>query len=233
VLDRWFATPSNHRVHHAVNDVYVDRNYGGILMVWDRLFGSFQPELPGERCVYGTRDPVRSWNPLWANLQVYVALFRDAWHARAWADKWRVFVRRPGWRPADVAARLPTAPFRLPLEKFAPALPRRLGAYCLAQLVGVISLGAYFLAVEPRLSRPAALAWFAALAVSLWIIGGLAEGRRGFVPLEAARLAAFALLGVVALAGAPAALAVLVVGAAALGAWLFQAARDLPAAAVA
>jgi len=144
-----------------------------------------------------------------------------------------VFVRRPGWRPADVAARLPKAPFQLPLDKFAPALPRLLGAYCLAQLVGVIGLGAYFLAVEPQLSRPAALIWFAALAVSLWIVGGLAEGRRGFVPLELARLAAFAWLGVALLAGAPTARGLLVAGASALGAWLFRATRDLPAAAAA
>ena len=55
-FDRWFASPSNHRVHHAVNDRYIDRNYGGIFMVWDRLFGTFVEET--ERCVYGTRSPL-------------------------------------------------------------------------------------------------------------------------------------------------------------------------------
>ena len=68
-FDRILATPSNHRVHHAVNDRYVDRNYGGILIIWDRLFGSFEPEA--ERCVYGTRAPLDSWDPIWANLEVY------------------------------------------------------------------------------------------------------------------------------------------------------------------
>ena len=70
-FDRWFCSPSNHRVHHAVNDRYLDRNYGGILIVWDRLFGTFVEEDDAETCVYGTRSPLRSWNPLWANLQVY------------------------------------------------------------------------------------------------------------------------------------------------------------------
>jgi sterol desaturase/sphingolipid hydroxylase (fatty acid hydroxylase superfamily) len=110
-FDRWFCSPSNHRVHHAVNDVYVDRNYGGIWMVWDRMFGTFQEELDREPCVYGTRKPLRSWNPLWANLEVYVALAKDAWRARSWADKVRVWFMPPGWRPADVALDDPQPPF--------------------------------------------------------------------------------------------------------------------------
>src|SRR5512145_1266345 len=97
-FDRWFASPSNHRVHHAVNDRYVDRNYGGILMVWDRMFGTYEPEDDAEPCVYGTRAPLRSWNPLWANLQVYASLARDSWHASSWADKLRVWFKPPGWR---------------------------------------------------------------------------------------------------------------------------------------
>ena len=87
VFDRIFASPSNHRVHHAVNDLYVDRNYGGILILWDRLFGSFQPELPTLPPVYGTRDPLRSWNPLWANVHSYWTLLRGSWRARRWSDR--------------------------------------------------------------------------------------------------------------------------------------------------
>ncbi|MBN8488548.1 MAG: sterol desaturase family protein, partial [Burkholderiales bacterium] len=74
-FDRWFCSPSNHRVHHAVNDRYLDHNYGGILMVWDRLFGTFIDEDDAEPIVYGTRAPLASWDPLQANLVVY----RDRW----------------------------------------------------------------------------------------------------------------------------------------------------------
>ena len=112
-FDRWFCSPSNHRVHHAVNDRYLDRNYGGILMVWDRMFGTFIEEDDAEPCVYGTRKPLRSWNPLWANAEVYAALARDAWHARRWADRLRVWLKPPGWRPADVAERFPAPAFRI------------------------------------------------------------------------------------------------------------------------
>ena len=112
-FDRWFCSPSNHRVHHAVNDAYVDRNYGGIWVVWDRLFGSFKEEDPQEPCVYGTRTPLKSWDPLWANWQVYSGLLHDSWHAASWRDKFRVWFRHPGWRPADVAARFPTPEFSM------------------------------------------------------------------------------------------------------------------------
>ena len=236
VFDRVFASPSNHRVHPGVNDVYVDRNYGGILILWDRLFGTFQPELPEQPVIYGTRDPLRSWNPLWANLHTYAALGADAWRARSWADRLAVFWRRPGWRPADAALRAPKLPFRLDaFRKYAPPLPRALGVYCLAQGLVVIGFGAHFMSVAARWPLPAALGYLVALSASLWIIGGLAEGRRAFVPLELARLGVLALLGGVLLpgsAGSPAFVAALA-ACGALALWLWRAARWLPRAAIA
>jgi alkylglycerol monooxygenase len=106
-FDRWFCSPSNHRVHHAVNDVYLDKNYGGIWMVWDRMFGTFLDEDLSEPCVYGTRSALQSWDPLWANLEGYASLWHGVRHAASWADKLRVLYKPPGWRPADVAARFP------------------------------------------------------------------------------------------------------------------------------
>jgi sterol desaturase/sphingolipid hydroxylase (fatty acid hydroxylase superfamily) len=125
-FDRWFCSPSNHRAHHAVNERYLDRNYGGILIVWDRIFGTFTEEADAEPCVYGTRSPLRSWNPVWANLQVYAGLMRDTWHTRRWADKLRVWFMPPEWRPADVAARFPRPPFDLQLAAAStcPSPPR-------------------------------------------------------------------------------------------------------------
>ncbi len=112
-FDRWFCSPSNHRVHHAVNDKYLDRNYGGIWVVWDRLFGSFEEEDPQEACVYGTRKALNSWDPLWANLQMYASMVHDSWHAKRWRDKLMVFLHHPGWRPEDVAQRFPSQPFQI------------------------------------------------------------------------------------------------------------------------
>lgn len=131
-FDRVFCSPSNHRVHHAVNDRYLDRNYGGVFILWDRMFGTFAEERDDDPCVYGTRVPLRSFDPLWANLEVYVALARDAWHARSWADKLRVWWKPPGWRPDDVARRFPKAAFDVRTARYfdpqATPVQRALGA---------------------------------------------------------------------------------------------------------
>jgi hypothetical protein len=108
-FDRVFSSPSNHRVHHAVNDQYINRNYGGMLVIWDRLFGTFAEEK--EPCVYGTRAPLRSWNPLWAIAAVYCSIARDIRSTRRWSDKIRVLLMPPDWRPADAAKQVPIAPF--------------------------------------------------------------------------------------------------------------------------
>jgi len=176
-FDRWFCSPSNHRVHHAVNERYVDRNYGGILIVWDRLFGSFEEERDDEPCVYGTRAPLRSFNPLWANLEVYAALARDAWHARSWWDKLRIWVMPPGWRPADVAARFPKPPFRLEaVQRFDPPMSRGAQALALALFVLLLLVACALLWNAHRWSAPVLLAGSAAAVLGLWAIGRLGEG---------------------------------------------------------
>ncbi|MDM7942804.1 MAG: lysoplasmalogenase family protein [Hydrogenophaga sp.] len=177
-FDRWFCSPSNHRVHHAVNDRYLDRNYGGILIVWDRLFGSFKEE--DERCVYGTRKPLQSWDPLWANGEVYWGLLKDSWHTRRWADKLRVWIKPPGWRPADVAARFPSPAFDIAqVQRFAPPMDRTVqwfaGLQFLALLAGVA--GFLWFADAWPLSHSAVV--FAVLVVALWAIGAVMQGRIG------------------------------------------------------
>ncbi len=194
-FDRVFASPSNHRVHHAVNDRYIDRNYGGVLILWDRLFGTFEDERDDERIVYGTRAPLRSWNPLWANLEVYAALARDAWRARRWRDRLQVWVRPPGWRPADVAAAWPQAPFAI--ERFEPYHPwagRAVRLYASVQFALVLAAAVHFLQAHRDASLAQNLAHAAWIVASLVAIGGLFEGRRGFVWLDAVRLAAAALV---------------------------------------
>jgi sterol desaturase/sphingolipid hydroxylase (fatty acid hydroxylase superfamily) len=141
-FDRWFSSPSNHRVHHAVNDEYLDKNYGGILIFWDRMFGTFTDERDDIPCVYGTRLPLRSWNPLRAILQVYTEMVRDTIRAARWRDKLRIWLKPPGWRPADVAARFPKEAFDISRVEFydpamAPAAKAGAAALFLSTLGGV------------------------------------------------------------------------------------------------
>jgi len=190
-FDRWFCSPSNHRVHHAVNDRYLDRNYGGVLVVWDRIFGSFQEE--DERCVYGTRKPLNSWDPLWSNLEVYWALAQDSWRARDWRDKWRVWFKPPGWRPADVAARFPRAPFELAaVQRFDPVIPRPVAWFGTLQFAALLAGVSVFLWRADSMPLQQSGVWLAALAAGLWCVGALLQGRLGWLEVllvEAAALA--------------------------------------------
>ncbi len=173
-FDRWFCAPSNHRVHHAVNDRYLDRNYGGILIVWDRMFGTFAEEDDTEPCVYGTRSPLRSWNPVWANLQVYWELAKDSWRAASWADKLRVWLKPPGWRPSDVAARWPKPAFDIAaVERYDPPLSR--GAAAAATLLFIVLLAgtAALLWNAHRIERGALLAGAVTIVAGLWAVGAL------------------------------------------------------------
>lgn len=134
-----FVTPSNHRVHHAQNDRYLDRNYGGLFILWDRLFGTFQEELDEEPVVFGIRGPLRSWNPVKALTHVYVDMALDSWRTANWRDKLRVWVARTGWRPADVAQRYPRPKSDLSqFSRYDPRVPRRVSVYAFFQLLSVV-----------------------------------------------------------------------------------------------
>ncbi|MCV2885881.1 sterol desaturase family protein [Aestuariibacter sp. AA17] len=129
-----FVSPSNHRVHHAQNDIYLDRNYGGVFIVWDRLFGTFQEELDHEPPIYGVRKALKSWDPVWANLQVYSQLMKDSWRTKRWSDKCKVWFGRTGWRPADVSEAYPLARVNLAtFKKFDVQLSMTTKVYCLLQ----------------------------------------------------------------------------------------------------
>ncbi len=104
-LEYILVTPSQHRVHHAINKEYIDKNLGQIFSVWDRIFGTFQEELDEVPPRYGVLKPALTYNPLWINFQHFYNLAFDAWHAKSWIDKLRIWFMPTGWRPADVAAR--------------------------------------------------------------------------------------------------------------------------------
>jgi len=175
-FDRWFCAPSNHRVHHAVNDRYLDRNYGGILLVWDRLFGTWEPEDPREPCVYGTRAPLQSWNPIVANLQVYRDLALDSWRAQDWRDKLRVWLKPPGWRPADVAARWPKPAFNLRrMRRYDPRITEQAAWVAGTLFAVVLLLTTIFLWNAHRLAPWLMLVLAAGIVALLWAVGVITE----------------------------------------------------------
>jgi alkylglycerol monooxygenase len=106
-LEKIIVTPSHHRVHHAINPIYIDKNHGQIFIIWDKLFGTFQEELESDKPVYGITVPVRTWNPIKINFQHIWLLIKDTARAGNWGDKLKIWYGQTGWRPADVAAKYP------------------------------------------------------------------------------------------------------------------------------
>jgi len=190
-FDRVFCSPSNHRVHHAVNEGYVDRNYGGILVVWDRLFGTFQEE--DERCVYGTRTPLNSWDPLWANLEVYAGLGATAWRTPRWRDKLAVWFKKPGWQPVGA---LPKPAFDIgQVQRFDPPLDRGQRRFSSLQCIGLMAASTVYLWHADAMPWQHAALFCAALCAAAWAMGGYLQGRLRALETVAVQVAALALLG--------------------------------------
>jgi sterol desaturase/sphingolipid hydroxylase (fatty acid hydroxylase superfamily) len=190
-----FVTPSNHRVHHAQNDIYMDRNYGGTFILWDRLFGTFQEELDEEPVIFGIRGPLKSWNPVVALTHIYVDMARDSWRTASWRDKLKVWVSRTGWRPADVAEKYPRQKNDLShFERYDPQVPWLVSVYGFYQLVAVILLLNFMQGAELSYGGGIAL-WAMMLGTTVttaqWLEGRAASG---LIKWELLRLGAFGLL---------------------------------------
>jgi alkylglycerol monooxygenase len=193
-FDRVFCSPSNHRVHHAVNDPYIDKNYGGILVLWDRWFGTFQEEH--EPCVYGTRGALNSWDPLWANAEVYWGLAKDSYATRRWRDKLRVWFKPPGWQPDDLKLAQPKPAFRIEaVTTFNP--PLTVGQQWFAAMQFVLALGAVagFLWVVDSLSTTEAAVGMLAMWASLWALGRYLQNGLSALEVLMVEAAALATLG--------------------------------------
>jgi alkylglycerol monooxygenase len=180
-------TPSHHRVHHGRNPKYLDKNYAGTLIIWDRMFGTFQVEE--EEPVYGLTKPLNSWNPLWANLHVWRDLCHDAWLAPRWVDRLRIWFMPQGWRPEGLPAN-PTVPEVTPesVVRYDTRLPRGLNVYALVHFVAVLVLAVSLLAAGKSLARGELAAASVLVLWGLLNIGGIFDHRRWALPSELLRL---------------------------------------------
>jgi alkylglycerol monooxygenase len=198
-FDRVFSSPSNHRVHHAVNDQYLNKNYGGMFVIWDRMFGTFAQEE--EPCVYGTRTPLRSWDPGWAILAEYWALVQATRQAR-WADKWRIWLKPPGWRPSGSGVDLHAAPHAEPSaptfdlnaasQLYGVPLARGAAIFATVQFTLMMGATAIYLWFAEDLSYSTELGLTAAVVAGLWALGAYLQGRVSVIPVILVDLAGVA-----------------------------------------
>lgn len=141
-----FVSPSNHRVHHAQNDEYIDKNYGGVFIIWDRLFGTFKEEKDDIACVYGIRGPINTFNPVWANFHIYTKIFKEIIYSKNLKDKLYVFIAPTRWVPDHSLDLSPKTDFNeKDFKKYNPQSSFTVKAYGFFQLIFVSLISTLFI----------------------------------------------------------------------------------------
>jgi sterol desaturase/sphingolipid hydroxylase (fatty acid hydroxylase superfamily) len=136
-LEKIIVTPSHHRVHHAINKEYLDKNLGQIFIFWDKLFGTYQEELKDVTPVYGVTRPAQTWNPIKINFQHLWLLIKDAWRTQSWKERFTLWFKPTGYRPADVAEKYPVYKIEdvYHFNKYAPKASPALQVWSWIQIV--------------------------------------------------------------------------------------------------
>jgi sterol desaturase/sphingolipid hydroxylase (fatty acid hydroxylase superfamily) len=145
VLEQIIVTPSHHRVHHAINPEYMDKNHGQIFIFWDKLFGTYQEELDSVPAVFGITRPAQTWNPFRINFQHLWLLICDAWRAENWKDKFTIWFQPTGWRPENFEEKYPVAKITnvYDFNKYGTQYSKTLMNWSILQLFVTLALVSY------------------------------------------------------------------------------------------
>lgn len=155
-LESIIVTPSHHRVHHAINPEYIDKNYAAIFIVWDKMFGTFQEEKKEIPPVYGITVPASTWNPIKINFQHFILLLSDAWRTKNTVDKLKIWFMPTGWRPEDVAQQYPLNKINnvYQFEKYSSPPVRGLQAWSMVQLLFLLLFISFLFGRIAAISSP-------------------------------------------------------------------------------
>jgi alkylglycerol monooxygenase len=189
-LEHILVTPSHHRVHHAINDIYLDKNLSQIFIFWDKLFGTFQEELEEETPVYGVKKPVNTWNPLIINYVHMWSLIQDAWRTQSWWDKLRIWFMPTGWRPADVAEKYPWSYWKNAYEqvKYDSKPSKALFAWSWLQLVVNFAMVFHVLVAFVNFQYLEVMLYAIFMMVSIFAYTSLMDKAKVALPAEIIRL---------------------------------------------
>lgn len=189
-LEHIIVTPSHHRVHHAINDIYLDKNLGQIFIFWDKIFGTFQEELEEEPPVYGVKKPVNTWNPLIINYVHFWALIQDAWRTKSWWDKLRIWFMPTGWRPSDVAERYPWAYWKNAFDqvKYDSKPSKQLLVWSWVQMIVAFGMVFHVLISFVNFQYLEVMLYAVFMLVSIFAYTSLMDKSKIAIPAEALRL---------------------------------------------
>jgi len=186
MLENILVTPSHHRVHHAINPEYLDKNYSQIFIIWDKLFGTFQPEEKSNPPVYGILRPAKTWNPVLINFKHLWQLTKDAYRANSYWDKIRIWFMPTGWRPLDVAEKFPIRTIENPssLKKYTTENSKLLLGWSYFQLFMTSALMFLIFFKMPILSKSMILLLGGLLAIHVMAYTLLLDGKKMAIALE-------------------------------------------------
>lgn len=183
VLEWFLNTPSHHRVHHGSNPKYIDKNHGGTLIIWDRMFGTFQKEE--EEVVYGITKPLASWNPVWANFHYWVELVQSARMASGMRDKINQFIMPPGWFPEELGGMQYPKEINLKsYHKYNPEYNRRFNGYILFHFLITLILASILLFTVEQMETGHLVLCCVLIISGLLSYGALMEGKSWSVKVE-------------------------------------------------
>jgi hypothetical protein len=177
-LEYIIVTPSHHRVHHAINPEYLDKNHSQIFIIWDKLFGTFQEELPDVKPVYGITRPVSTWNPIKINFQHLWLLMKDAWRTQSWKEKFLLWWKPTGYRPADVAEKYPVPKIDDPyhFQKYDPKVSPWVEVWSWVQLLTMLLLLTWFFSNIATIGIPGIFYYGAFVFITVYAYTELMDG---------------------------------------------------------
>ena len=189
ILEYIIVTPSQHRVHHAINPIYIDKNLGAIFCVWDRWFGTFQEELDDEPPVYGVLKPVSTWNPILINFTHVWGLILDFFRTKSFKEKFLLWFMPTGYRPKDVAEKYPINKIDdvHNFDKYSPPTNKLVTSWVLFQWLSTNVLVFFFLSNFSKFNTNQSLIFGGIIFLSIFSYSAVMDGFKWAYKLEFVR----------------------------------------------
>ena len=174
-LEKIFITPMNHGIHHAKNKEYIDANYGGVFIIWDRMFGTYTARLADVTPVYGTVSALKSFNPIWANTQVYTNMIKDTIKTKKLSDKIKIWYSRTYWRPEDCIEEKDPKEFYI---KYDPIITSDIKVFSFFQMLFTIIVSGSVLFFLAQFSYNEIIAFAVSITLLSSLTATLLQGKR-------------------------------------------------------
>jgi sterol desaturase/sphingolipid hydroxylase (fatty acid hydroxylase superfamily) len=189
-LEKILVTPSHHRVHHAINPEYMDKNHSQIFIIWDKLFGTFQEELETVPAVFGITRPAQTWNPIRINFQHLQLLIADAWRSDTWKDKFTIWFQPTGWRPENFEEHYPVQKIKdvYAFDKYNSSHSKKLVYWSVAQALITLVFVSYLFNNIAAIGMPNIFIYGAFLFLTIYSYTELMDTRSSALFWEGLRL---------------------------------------------